>query len=160
MIIICGLNYPSKRYAAVSLMEFRVSEIFGDPGIQSRNGVMMVELIASDIYKALKELGKLPKTLKLERITVKTDSVTGKQRKETISTDHAMVCVQCEGHTATVDFDKLKKFAKKLGNEPLSIIIDSYRALLLNYGNGEFVLCNSEVTPAASIDLDSMVVCS
>ena len=115
-----------------------------------------MEIKASELYKALKELGKLPKTLRIERITNVTDSVTGKQRKEVVATSHALVCVRCGDKTAVVDFDKLKSFVIKMKNELLSVSIDRI-SLCLSYKTGDFVLTNVKASPSATIDLDSVL---
>jgi hypothetical protein len=112
---------------------------------------------AKELYKALMALGKPPKTVKVEEIVQVTDESTGKQRKTTDASRHAVVQVYADnGHFVSVDLDKLRLIAKKLRNIVVDVNVKSKSGLTVSYPGGYFHLCDFRTTSSVDLDIASL----
>lgn len=113
---------------------------------------------ARDLYKALKAFSPLPKTFTIKYVIIQTDTLIGKTREKPDGTSkHALVMIETERESVTVDFDMLRDFTKKMGNKMLDIQVNKQSTLKMHYPNGDFVLFHISGTPGVTLDLNSMV---
>ena len=117
-----------------------------------------MHISAKDLYKELKGFGRLPRTFKLQYMTIQTDTLTSKTREKSTGVyKYALVMVKLEGKSVTVDFDRLRDFTKKMGREMLEVRVMKQSTLKMYYDNGDFVLFHMPGTPGATVDLNKMV---
>lgn len=115
-----------------------------------------MKLQANALYLAIKSLGKLPKTLQIERLRTCTDLATGRQQKKREVEKYAVVRVLLDGSTVTVDYSRLRAWVRTLGTAVIDLQIEC-GLLCGNYPAGDFVLFDLDATPAAEIDLMAVV---
>ena len=114
---------------------------------------------AKELYKTLLALGKPPKTVKVEEIVQVTDESTGKQRKTTDASRHAVVQVYGEnGHSVSVDLDKLRLLAKKLKTSHVDIIVRSKFGITVKYSGGYFHLSDFRTTSSVELDITPLAL--
>lgn len=117
-----------------------------------------MHISAKDLYKELKAFGALPKTFTLKYLVIQTDTLTGKTREKQDGVyKHALVTLKADGESVTVDFNRLRDFAKKMGKEMLEVRVMKQSTLKVYYPNGDFVLFHISGTPGATLDLNAMV---
>lgn len=114
---------------------------------------------AKELYKTLIALEKPPKTVKVEEIIQVTDESTGKQRRTTDASRHAVVQVCGEnGHSVSVDLDKLRMVAKKLCNSAVDVHVKSKSGLTVSYPGGYFHLCDFRTTSSVELDITPLAM--
>ena len=113
---------------------------------------------AGELYKALLELGKPPKTVKVEEIVRTTDEATGKVRNKTDSSRHAVVLIQSGSSSVSVDLDKLRMLAKKLKTCDVELIVRNKFGITVTYPGGYFHLCDFETVPTVALDIRPLIL--
>lgn len=114
-----------------------------------------VEMRGIDLYKLLMVMGPLPKTFHVEYLSTGLDTVTGKKRHNAReSSKHAIVTAKLNKKEMSVDYIKLRDFAKKCGKGLITISFLT-ECLHMESGNCNFYLYDTKATAAATIDFDT-----
>ncbi|MFB5192959.1 hypothetical protein [Alicyclobacillus fastidiosus] len=114
-----------------------------------------MQVRADSLYKALKDIGPLPKTYQVEEITVCTDTVTGNTHKDKRVHKYALVRVTVAGCSVVVEFDRLKAFAHVMRDMVLTMNVKD--SLDISYPHGNFALLSLRGTPGAELKLDGIL---